>query len=212
MHKDLCSHKVPREKFFEGSLVHKIDRSDGGKDVENLFLKEDATKVRALFAADTETPNIFGRVPRTKDILITLRNTQRYHRGEIKPARSRLSLGQVMIDAKGTVIAYMSITIAQNAKPTACEHQFVWGGTCCIPINGVFVKNIIVHPHLRDNGYGTLLISEVRRQADNLGLHAYCDIKADNSIMRSFLHKEGWVPSIFWHTQSGTLMVRYMLL
>lgn len=162
-----------------------------------------------LFTADTDARNFIGGVPRRKDILAILTNTDNYRVGTLDFKRPRIRLGQVMTNTNGMVIAFMAISVVQKANPTKLEKHSVWKSYCPNKINGIFAIMMITAKKERGKGYGSILFTEVRSLAKNLNLPVFCDTLDSNMGMRKFLENEGGVVERYWYTECGTKMARY---
>lgn len=129
---------------------------------------------------------------------------------DFSAGRMRTRSKKVMYDKNGLSVARIEISIVNRAPPLPYEYAHVWLKKCPPYIDGVFVRKLSVREKFQRKGYGTTLLGDAKALAHALGKRTYFDMKANDTLTRTFVQKEGGWESIFWHTPRGTLMVRYI--
>ena len=122
----------------------------------------------------------------------------------------RIRLTTIEQDKNGGTIGYIEISVVSRASPTQYEQRYVWSGHAPVFIDGIFVRRLVVDKACRGKGHGKTLFRRALNRASEMGKHLYCDTKSDNAAMRELARSLGGKENMFWHTPSGTLMVRYI--
>lgn len=175
-----------------------------------------ACAVRKLFTEDQETRRAFGGPPYTEDLVAELLNGRRFYGKILDMERKRIRLGHAIYSSGENAIAgtdplaYIGISIVNQAPVLAYERKHVWGNRHPQTVDGIFIRRLVVRKNARRNGHARSLLKETLALANKLKKRLYCDTKSNNIAMRELAESVGGKANMFWLTPSKTLMVRYI--
>lgn len=161
-------------------------------------------QIRELIKSSSEIKKFIGGLPFSSEINREISNYEKFIAGLISE-RQRIRIGFYELNKEKNLIAYQSLTLLNNATPTAYEKKQIGLKE---KLNYVQGKLIVVNPYYWRKGIGTKLIYKTLNISNNLSMDFVADVKKENKAIVNLLEKQNINRFFEWKTPNGTKMWR----